>query len=246
MIQQHRIALDVGTTQVSATLAYPLYAWLLSCVPSEAGNLLHEDGAKPISQYICREGETFWWVVNLLTNDAVEVFSPVLTSKESAELHLGKLPFTQHSVETIDSPKEMIERAQSLSEINRFPLTLLTPTAFKQQGRYVIFPQESLILQSLIRRWGICFPEYPLDDPDAFQALLQGIHITDYSLHTLRHPMKQAKIPSFQGRLILEARLPAPMMNIFKTLYVIAPYAGLGIKNSLGMGGVKISKNMDQ
>lgn len=240
MIQQHRIALDAGAAQVGATLAYPLYAWLLSCVPSKAGDLLHEEGAKPVSQYVCRNGEAFWWIVNLLTDDAVEVFSPVLTQKQAAELHLGTLSFAQHTVETIESPQKMVERAQALQKVNRFPLTLLTPTAFKQQGRYVILPQEALILQSLIRRWGMCFPKYPLDDPDAFQALLQGVHIADYSLYTLRHPLKQTKIPSFQGRLILEARLSAPLMEILKTLYVLAPYAGLGIKNTLGMGGVKI------
>ena len=239
MIQQHRIALEVGDAQVGATLAYPLYAWLLSCVPHEAGALLHEDGAKPLTQYVCREQETFWWVINLLTDDAITLFAPVLEQKQAADLHLGTISFEQHTVETIESPQEIITRAQSLQEINRFPLTLLTPTAFKQQGRYVILPQESLILQSLVRRWDESFPDYPLDDPDAFQALLQGTHIVDYSLHSLRHPLKQTKIPSFQGRVILEAHLSAPLMEIMKTLYVFAPYAGLGIKNALGMGGVK-------
>ena len=240
MIQQHRIALDVGTMQVGATLAYPLYAWLLSCIPHEAGELLHDDGAKPISQYVYRDGETFWWVVNLLTDDAITLFAPVFEEKKAAALHLSSLPFMQHTVETFDSPQAIVSRAQALPDVNRFQLTLLTPTAFKQQGRYVIFPQESLILQSLIHRWDMCFPEYPLDDSDAFQALLQGIRIADYTLRTMRHPLKQAKIPSFQGRLILEAHLPAPLMEIWKTLYVFAPYAGLGIKTALGMGGIKV------
>ena len=104
----------------------------------------------------------------------------------------------------------------------------------------MIFPQESLILQSLVNRWGLCFPELPLDDPDAIQAILAGVHIVDYRLHTVRHPLKQTRIPSFQGRVILEAHLPVPLMEIVKTLYVFAPYAGLGIKTALGMGGVKI------
>ncbi len=239
MIQQHRIALETGDVQVGATLAYPLYAWLLSCISHEAGDWLHEDGTKPITQYVYREQETFWWVINLLTDDAIALFAPVLEAKQAAELHLGTLSFTRHTTETIESPREIIARGQALQEIHRFPLTLLTPTAFKQQGRYVILPQESLILQSLIRRWDESFPEFPLDDPDAFQAMLQGVHIADYSLRSLRHPLKQTKIPSFQGRIILETHLSAPLMEIMKTLYVFAPYAGLGIKNALGMGGVK-------
>ena len=240
MIQQHRIALDTGTTQIGPALAYPLYAWLLSCISREAGNLFHEEGTKPISQYVCREDETVWWVVNLLTDEAAELFAPVLEQKQAAELHSGTISFAQRTKEIIESPKIMVERAQALQNLNRFPLTLLTPTSFKQQGRYAILPQESLILQSLIHRWDMCFPEYTLNDPDAFQALLHGVHIADYRLHTLRHPLKQTKIPSFQGRIILEAYLPAPLMEILKTLYVFASYAGLGIKTTLGMGGIRV------
>jgi len=106
----------------------------------------------------------------------------------------------------------------------------------------VIFPQESLILQSLISRWNVSFPEAPMDDEDAFQALLRGIHIVDYNLHTTRYPMKQVRLPAFQGRISIETRLPAPMMALWTTLYSFAPYAGIGVKTTLGMGGVSMMK----
>ena len=80
----------------------------------------------------------------------------------------------------------------------------------------------------------------PLDDADAFAAMLTGLHIVDYRLQTLRYPMKQTKIPCFAGRFVLEARLPAPLMEVFKTLCCFAPYAGLGVKTALGMGGIRI------
>ena len=50
MIVQHRIALDTADIFVGPALAYPLYAWLLSNVPSEYGDALHEQGTRPISQ----------------------------------------------------------------------------------------------------------------------------------------------------------------------------------------------------
>ena len=52
MIVQHRIALDTAGIFVGPALAYPLYAWLLSNVPSEYGDALHEQGTRPISQYV--------------------------------------------------------------------------------------------------------------------------------------------------------------------------------------------------
>ena len=101
-------------------------------------------------------------------------------------------------------------------------------------------------MQSLITRWGICFPDMPLDDAEALEAMLRGLHIVDYRLQTLRHPLKQTRIPSFVGRIVLEARLPAPLMEVFKTLYCFAPYAGLGIKTALGMGGVQVQNKVSK
>lgn len=165
---------------------------------------------------------------------------PILEHKKTAVLHQRVLTFESCQVEQIDEPSVFVRRAQALPPDNRFTLELLTPTSFKQDGRYVIFPQESLILQSLVARWGMCFPNMPLDDPDAVQATLRGLHIVDYRLQTLRHPLKQTRIPSFIGRVVLEDRLPAPLMEVFRTLYCFAPYSGLGIKTALGMGGVGI------
>ncbi len=82
--------------------------------------------------------------------------------------------------------QHLLKCGESLSNVQLFPIHFLTPTTFKQDKRYVIFPQESLILQSLISRWNVSFPEAPMDDEDAFQALLRGIHIVDYNLHTTR------------------------------------------------------------
>lgn len=189
-------------------MAYPLYAWLLSHVPKEEGDALHEQGIRPISQYVYREGERVQWVVNLLNEEAATFFEPILERADAALLHQGVIPFGEHQVEKIDSVQTLMNRAGERNDENRFALELVTPTAFKQNGRYAVFPQESLVLQSLIARWGLCFPEFPLDDPDAVQAMLAGLHIVDYRLHTVRYSMKQTKIPSFLGRIILEAHLP--------------------------------------
>ena len=100
-------------------------------------------------------------------------------------------------------------------------------------------------MQSLITHWGMCFPEMPLDDADAFAAMQQGLHIVDYRLQTLRYPLKRTRIPSFVGRMVMEARLPAPLMDVFKTLYCFAPYAGIGVKTALGMGGIQIQPALE-
>ncbi len=82
-----------------------------------------------------------------------------------------------------------------------------------------------------------------LDDADAFQALENGIHIVDYRLRTSHYPMKSAKIPGFSGAVTLESHLPAPLEEVWKLLALFAPYCGIGIKTTLGMGGVSLRSN---
>lgn len=246
MIVQHKITLEIKEKLTSSAIAYPLYAWLLSHISKETGDELHEQGLRPISQYVYREGEHIRWVVNLLNDEAAELFGPILERESAALIHQGVIPFGEHWTETIESAQCLLGRARNMDAGNRFALDMVTPTAFKQSGRYAIFPQESLMLQSLITRWGLCFPEFPLDDPDAMQAILAGLHVVDYRLHTARYTMKQTKIPSFMGRVMLEGHLPVPLMEIVKTLYVFAPYAGMGIKTALGMGGVRLCETQKE
>ena len=193
-------------------------------------------GRAQIHQYLSYNPKTkeCWWMVHLLNDETAGLFAPILENTKEARLHSGVIYFTSCELEQIDTPYTFIQRAANLSLDKRFPLEFLTPTSFRQSGRYVIFPQESLILQSLITHWGMCFPEMPLDDADAFAAMQQGLHIVDYRLQTLRYPLEaNPRIPSFVGRMVMEARLPAPLMDVFKTLYCFAPYAGDWRKNSV-------------
>ena len=84
------------------------------------------------------------------------------------------------------------------------------------------------------------FPGYPLNDEDAFQVLLSGVHIVDYQLRTSRVSLKGVKIPGFVGSCILDAKLPLPLLELWNTLLLFADYSGIGIKTGLGMGGVHV------
>lgn len=242
MIAQVKLKIAEENEPYRASMAYSLYAWLLSQVSADEGERLHRQALRPVSQYLWYDAQKqeHWWIVNLLNGEAVELFLPTLEQAETAQLHHKTLNFSAREVVQIDSAHDLIRQANDLKIDHRFTMELATPTAFKQKERYAIFPQESLILQSLVAKWELCFPDTPINDPDAMQAILQRVHIVDYRLQTLRYPLKQIQIPSFIGRVVLEMRLPAPLTEVFKTLYCFAPYAGLGVKTALGMGGVRL------
>lgn len=247
-MKQYQFALsncDQPEVRISACRAYALYAWLLSQMPEEVGDILHQQGEKPLAQYLCYDFEKkeTVWTISFLADWLSEVADPVLAELRCIPLHGGTYSAKLLSCRKVPAAPELIEQAQQI-EMDRYATwNLLSPMSFRQNGRYVIFPQERLILQNLIAKWNLTYPAYPLDDEDAFLALEAGVHIVDYRLRTARYSIKQTKIPGFWGSFTVESRLPAPLEEVWKLLTLFAPYCGLGIKTTLGMGGVSLLCN---
>ena len=145
-------------------------------------------------------------------------------------------PLGSHSVE---NGLQLLLAARE-DPASRTRLWFRTPCAFKQAGRYAIYPQEFLLLQSLVLHWNTAFPDCQLSDPDALDAILRGLRIRDYSLHTVSYPIKNTCIPGFVGSAVVEARLALPLLELWNVLLSFAPYGGIGIKTTLGMGGVSV------
>lgn len=238
MMRQYAITLNPPPEHpLYANAAYRLYAHVLEQLPKEEAQWLHEEGSGEVSQYLQykKEDGSCLWTVNMLTDRAGTVVSPLLDIMEKVEIEGCSFPIAEKKCATMGL-KELLEADASLRyQTIRF----CTPTAFKQSGRYTIFPQERLMLQSLLLRWRQAFPECPMDDPDAFEALLAGVHIIDYKLSTSRYLLKGTRIPGFTGNCTVEAKLAPPLLAVWNALLGFANYAGMGIKTGIGMGGVQ-------
>ena len=178
--------------------------------------------------------------VNLLCTELETRLSPPLLETNTIDLHGCPISVERQTIRKVPGPEALIFQGREQCR-KRVEIRFLTPTAFKQAGRYAIFPQERLLLQSLLGRWNYLCPDYPLTDEDAISALLEGIHIVDYALRTTRYWMKDTAIPGFCGKIQVEAKLPLPLLELWGALVCLAPYGGIGIKTTLGMGGTQIS-----
>lgn len=220
---------------------YKLYAWLLTQIPSAAAEALHSQQDHPISQFVTfdKEKASSTWNIHLLSTEASALFAPTIESIETISLHTGeisvvsKLPKTEIQFE--DIIRQARQTASSCTEIQ-----FLSAASFKQNGRYVIFPQEKLILQSLVNRWNSFCEEYPLCDSDALRMLENSIYIRDYTLKTVRYHLKNVYIPAFVGKVTLDSRLPVPLAELWRAILLWADYSGIGIKTALGMGGANV------
>ena len=225
---QHQLVLHTPDGRpMPAVWAYRLYAWLLTRMPREEGDWLHQTGEHPISQFLFYDKDTqqMVWTVNLLCTELETRLSPPLLETNTIDLHGCPISVERQTIRKVPGPEALIFQGR----------------AFKQAGRYAIFPQERLLLQSLLGRWNYLCPDYPLTDEDAISALLEGIHIVDYALRTTRYRMKDTAIPGFCGKIQVEAKLPLPLLELWGALVCLAPYGGIGIKTTLGMGGTQIS-----
>ena len=219
---------------------YKLYAWLLAQIPSETADALHSQQDHPISQYVTfdKARNTSVWRVNLLTERAASVFSPALEAVHTISLHTDEVSVISKRASEIQF-REIIEKAQQEPH-SQAELQFITASSFKQNGRYTIFPQETLILQSLVNRWNLFCDAYPLEDTDALQMLERGIAISDYSLKTVRFHLKNVYIPAFAGEVTIRSRLPVPLAEVWRSVLLWANYCGIGIKTTLGMGGTSV------
>lgn len=144
---------------------YKLYAWLLTQIPSAAAEALHSQQDHPISQFVTfdKEKDTSIWNIHLLSTEASALFAPAIESIETISLHTGEISVVSKLPKTEIQFEDIIRQARQIAS-SCMEIQFRSAASFKQNGRYVIFPQEKLILQSLVNRWNSFCEEYPLCD----------------------------------------------------------------------------------
>lgn len=236
MICRYRLKLKLQEGRIPQFWAYRLYAWLLTKLPEEQAQNLHEQEKRTLSQYLDHE----IWYVTLFGEETIEAVTPVLEAAREIDLHTDRITILECTCDRVDGAQFFLHAGKQILS-KRTELQIISPMSFKQSGRYTIFPKEELLIQSLLTRWNEVFPEFLLNDPEMEEVLLQGIHIVDYSLRTSRYQLKNSAIPSFYGKIFLEVRLPVVLQELWNALLCFSCYSGIGMKTTLGMGGVQIS-----
>ena len=219
--------------------AYPLYAALLERLPSLVGFRQHDGERTKISQFIRLVGaDRLIWQVSLLGDEAEDIFAPILEEieycilrREHATLHIQ-----QRRVLRIDTVEQLLSNPYPA----RRKLHFATPTAFKVRKAYDLLPTPERIVQSLIRRWNVCIPQCPIDDEDGegTAMLAQDLRCCRLQLRDCGYPLKGQVIPGVIGTMILENQHSGFPAQLAHALLTFATFSGVGIKTTLGMGGI--------
>lgn len=243
MIKHYQIEL-CSSEKISASLAYLLYSILMEKLDPNYADFLHEQRLNPISQNleISKNKNHALWRIHLFSQESTEYFSKILD--ELSEIHLRSRPeqiriLSKHPPET-KSLTQFIREAAETDPSQFAKLYFYSPASFKINGEYQFFPSVEHIIKNLIVRWNTHFQEYSLADEDMEKMLIRHIRISGYQLQSRYFDLKKNKIPGFCGQLHLRTTLPPPLMEIWKLLLHFACCSGIGIKTSLGMGGVRL------
>ena len=220
-----------------ATAAYPLYAAMLERAPREFAARLHESTVTPVSQYV--RGDL--WQVSLFGAGSIETLSPILEGLDEVFLRRDRTRVTleQAGFRRIDSVDALLAHPVW----DRGSLSFRTPTAFKSAGIYQLLPTQRLVLQSLILKWNGCFGDVcPIkDDGGGLEALAEGLCYRSLRLDSTEFAMKHTRIPGVLGQIAFENRLSGFHKQLANALLAFGTYSGVGIKTTLGMGGLEIT-----
>ena len=244
MIKHYKFKLSHdGAQKINSNVAYPLYSELLKYVSADFADAMHEQNFTPLSQHVELLNDTeIIWHISLFGQEAINEFLPTLESLSDIKLETKEILL--HADEKIDESvitfDEIISEAAKIDDMVWQSIKLVSPTTFKSAGQYVLFPSSDLIIKSLVSKWNYACEQYVLDDEDMLDMLLRGVKISGYRLSSTAFRMKGQNIPSFVGNLKLNARLSPPIMQIYKSLLLFGEYSGIGIKTTLGMGGLEL------
>ena len=221
---------------------YRLYAALLGEAPTEFGLEAHGGDVTPVSQYLKtgNDGRPVWSVA-LLGRSAENALCGPLEALHTLRLERDGVCFSVEMLSAEHIPDAETLLAAAAEHSGTHLLCFRTSTAFKSRGQYLNLPTTRLIVQSLLKKWNGCISECPIDDEDGegMEAIAAGLRCRSFQIQDQTFYLKGNSVPGFTGRLTLENRLRGFHRQLADALLIFSGYAGIGIKTTLGMGGVE-------
>jgi|GEM_PF-640713 len=242
MISKFKISLKVESGSVQYNLGYQLYGALMERLPPNMCELLHRDGIAPLSQCFVydRRAEEYCWQICAFDGILAESIRNVLQQQSTIRIESEGIHFSIQDIATerIASARElMLQAKEAFENASLIQVKFVTPTSFKQNGQYVLYPTVQMMVGNLVHKWNALNSDMVIEDEYAVNQIMEGLSIHSYKLQSANFTMKGIRVSGFVGEVLLKPRLSEPLLEIAKLLFYFANYSGIGIKSTLGMGG---------
>ena len=226
-------------------LATKFHGFLMEQLAPDYVDWLHQQETNPYSMKVIHHKDQTTWTVHLLTEDAIKQILPPMLELKKVDLHgLASLTVQRMTMQDL-SPEELFDLFNQNQDQSFFTIQFQTPTGFRSQGEYVLFPTLRLIFQSLMMKYVRLLENREDIEEETLDYLTSHSRITSYRMETSYFKIHGKKIPAFKGKLTFKITGPSTLKAYANILLKFGEYAGLGMKTSLGMGGIELEERKD-
>lgn len=218
---------------------------LMEHVGSDYAAWLHAQPFNPYSQRcaVDKRSGLLVWRIAALDDEAMRQILLPLQAASSFELRGAGVTlevrgrsFASHSLKSVTD--QIASNGAKGARIE-----FVSPAAFKSGGEYVVMPSIRLMFQNLLMRYGQAYGQDHEADQDTVDFIEQNVQVRSYNLCTRRfdHVDRRHGVTGFVGELELAIKkgAPQPLTGLVHMLLRFGEFSGVGIKTSMGMGGMR-------
>lgn len=234
------LRMELDSNEINFQQSSNLQGVLMEHIPTEYALKLHGNQLNPYSQCILKEGGKSVWYIKTLNTEAYEMLVLPMTKLDTITLRKkNKTVKLLSKTIKIKENKELLKEFYENKCSRYLELSFKTPTSFKRDGKYVIYPDLSLVYGSLMRKFSAASEEFNMYDEDTLEELVAQSEIVRYRLQTIPFPLEKINITGFVGNICIHIKGPETMSRYVRMLAKFGEFSGIGIKTGMGMGAVK-------
>ena len=234
--------LSLPSSSMTHNIGSLLHGALMEKLSSSISEQLHQFRYNPIKQrLVIEKGAAVWEVVCLEQTTSAEL-ADVFASLNDIFLkrHNVSVPISGAKVDFF-SLEGFVEKHMSESCPKMLvKLDFQSPTSFKKDKGYDIFPDVKKLLRSIMLNFDYFSPKVKIYDFEALDFFATQAKIIDYNLRSTRFSLEGIKIPSFRGKINLKLIGNTQTLQLLNLVLSFGELSGVGIKTSLGMGHMRI------
>lgn len=243
MIVELSVKVD-SSIKLVQSIGSVLHGLIMESISPAYAQELHTYSIRPYSQflYFDKEKQVYLWRVAAFTRESVERLVRVIYELPDSvflKQKNGYLYVMGRKILEETNYQELVSRfLTESSEYRGVDLRFMSPTTFKVDGRYAIYPEAFRIYRYLLKRWNLFSSCEHMESEDLLQAIESASRVRYYALQTQKFGLEGVYINGFKGKFILDFKYNLIMRKVMALLSYYAQYTGVGIKTALGMGGV--------
>ena len=244
MLAKIRYQLTAKDGEITHAMASLFHGALIERLPPDYAAYLHLSQLKPFAQHLEQQAGNWYWEISTFTQEAYRVIlqESLIGIQEIYLKHKNMTVRLEEISRTAVPKRELLDIFHGGNKSRTAELAFLTPTAFKQGGEYLFFPDIFCIYQSLLNKYSAASDNIEVMDMETLEQLCRDTKIIGYRLRSVSFHLEGVRVPGFLGRITLKIKGPQTMVNFAHALFEFGRYSGIGIKCGLGMGAISVDR----